>query len=93
MEKYNTDFIENSTEEIPVPKLTGALTLEEFAILDKSLYRVTDLKNKELSRKKVKQLVIPKTIVPDVLRIIHGSAHSSHPGKDKTCKQTQLKYY
>ncbi len=51
--KSITDFLENSTEEIPVPKLPGALTLEEFAILNKLLYRVTDLKNKELSHKKV----------------------------------------
>ncbi len=49
--------------------------------------------NKELSREKVKQLVIPKTIVPHVLRIIHDSAHSLHPGKDKAYKQAQLKYY
>ncbi len=91
--KSITDFLENSTEEIPVPKLPGTLILEEFAILGTLLYRVTDLKNKELSRKKVKQLVIPKTIVPDVLRIIHDSAHSSYPGKDKTYEQAQLKYY
>ncbi len=87
------DFLENSTEEIPVPKVPGTLALEKFAILGTLLYRVMDLKNKELSRNKVKQLVIPKTIVPDVLRIIHGRAHSSHPGKDKTYKQAQLKYY
>ncbi len=87
------DFLENSTEEIPVPKLPGTLTLEEFEVLDKLLYRVTDLKNKELSRRMVKQLVISKTIVSYVLRVIHDSAHSSHPDKDKTYKQAQLKYY
>ncbi len=46
-----------------------------------------------MSRRKVKQLVIPKTIVSYVLKIVHDSAHSSHPGKDKTYKQAQLKYY
>ncbi len=86
------DFLENSTEETPLLKLPEAIT-EEFAVLDKLLYKVTDLKNKKLSRKKVKQLVIPKTIVPDVLRIIQDSVHSSHPDKDKSYKRAQLKYY
>ena len=46
-----------------------------------------------MSRKKVKQLVIPQTLVSDVLKIIHDSSSTSHPGKDKTYKQAQLKYF
>ncbi len=32
-------------------------------------------------------------MVPDVIKILHGSAPSSHPGKDKTYKQAQIKYF
>ncbi len=41
----------------------------------------------------MKQLVIPRDLVPNVLNFIHDCATSSHPGKEKTYKQAQLKYY
>ncbi len=41
----------------------------------------------------MRQLIIPKKLVKDVLKLIHDSTPSSHPGKDKTYKQAQLKYF
>ncbi len=41
----------------------------------------------------MKQLVIPKELVPNVLNFIRDCATSSHPGKEKAYKQAQLKYY
>ncbi len=41
----------------------------------------------------MKQLVIPKDLLPTVLNFIHDCATSSHPGKEKAYKQAQLKYY
>ncbi len=78
------NYLENKTPDLEIPKLATKLKLEGFEISNNCLYKVTELNNKDLSRKKVKQLVIPRRIVPDVLKVIHDSSVSSHPGKDKT---------
>ncbi len=57
------------------------------------LYRYTEITCNGISRGKVKQLVIPRGFVPNVLNFIHDCATSSHPGKEKAYKQAQLKYY
>ncbi len=57
------------------------------------LYRNTEITCKGVSRGKVKQLVIPRELVPNVLNFIHYCATSSHPGKERAYKQAQLKYY
>ena len=46
-----------------------------------------------MSRGKVKQLVIPESLVPNILKFVHDVPTSSHPGKDKTYKQAKLKCY
>ncbi len=74
-------------------KLPAKLKLEDFKISNNLLYRVTEFNNKDLSHKKVRQLVIPQKIVPDVLKVIHDSSISSHPGKTKMYKQAPLKYF
>ncbi len=40
----------------------------------------------------MKQLVIPRELVPNAINFIHDCATSSHPGKEKAYKQAQLKY-
>ncbi len=57
------------------------------------LSRNAEITCKEVSREKVKQLVIPRKLVPVVLNFIHDCATSSHPGKQKAYRQAQLKYY
>ncbi len=57
------------------------------------LYRNAETTCKEVLREKVKQLLIPRKLVPVALIFIHDCAASSHPGKEKAYRQTQLKYF
>ncbi len=74
-------------------KLPKKYKLSEFQLHNGLLYRNTEITCKGVSRRKVKQLVIPQKLVPNVLNYIHGCATSSHPGKEKAYRQAQLKYY
>ncbi len=62
--KKQINYLENKTPDLEIPKLFAKLKLEEFEICNNLLYRVTELNNKDLSRKKVKQLVIPEKNCP-----------------------------
>jgi len=75
------------------PKLPAKYKIDDFQIHNGMLYRNNELKGKGISRGLVKQLVIPHTLVPDVLNLLHDSVHSSHPGREKTYQQAQLKYF
>ncbi len=86
------EYLENPVEGRK-PKLPGKLTTEEFEIRNNLLFRKARLNQRDLSREEVRQLVIPHSMVPDVIKILHDSAPSSHPGKDKTHKQAQIKYF
>ncbi len=86
------EYLENPIEGRK-PKLPGKLTIGEFEIRNNLLFRKDRLNQKDLSREEVRQLVIPHSVVPDVIKILHDSAPSSHPGKDKTHKQVQIKYF
>ncbi len=74
-------------------KIPRKYKLSEFKQHNGLLYRHTEIACKGVSHGKVKQLVIPKELVPTVLHIIHDCATSSHPGKEKAYKQAQLQYY
>ena len=63
--------------------------MKEFEIANNLLYKITELKSKNLGRKEVKQLLIPKTLLSDVLTFIHDSTLSSHPGKEKSYELAQ----
>ncbi len=69
------------------------LKIHEFVFSYDLLYTVTELNSKEMSRKRVKQLVVPQKLVPEILKILHDSPEFSHPGKEKTYKQAQMKYF
>ena len=74
-------------------KLPKKYKLTEFQLHNGLLYRNAEIICKDVSRGKVKQLVIPRELVPVVLNFIHDCATSSHPGKEKAYRQAQLKYY
>lgn len=86
-------YLENKSQVTEIPKLPATLKIEEFAIINNLLYRVIEFNSKDLSRKEIRQLVIPQKLIPEILKIIHDSSVSSHPGKDKTYKQAQMKYF
>ena len=74
-------------------KLPKKYKLTEFHLCNGLLYRDAEINSKDVSRGKVKQLVVPSALVPVVLNFIHNCATSSHPGKEKAYRQAQLKYY
>ncbi len=74
-------------------KLPKKYKLSEFQLHNGLLYRNTEITCKGVSRGKVKQLVIPRELVLNVLNFIHDCATSSHAGKEKAYKQAQLEYY
>ena len=76
----------------PRPKTDKKIKLEEYELVNGLLYRNTVLSDVDMSRGKVKQLVIPESLVSNILKFIHDVPTSSHPGKDKTYKQAKLKY-
>nr|XP_045605968.1 uncharacterized protein LOC123763064 [Procambarus clarkii] len=64
--------------------------LKELVLLDHVLHRKVMLGS---PARLVHQLVIPVSIVPTVLKLVHDAPHSAHPGKDRTIKQARLTYY
>ncbi len=60
--------------------------MSEFDINDEVLIR-----NVKLHVQFVTQLVIPESLVPTVLQLVHDSPQSGHPGRDKTLARS--KYY
>ncbi len=83
-------YIKNPTQTGQPPKLLGTCKVNEFQLLNGLLYRNTEVVSRGVSRGKVRQLIIPKKLVKDTLKLIHDSTPSSHPGKDKTYKQAQV---
>ncbi len=95
-EKFSREiirYLENSQVVVDISKLPARHKIHEFVVSCNLLYRVTELNSKELSRKRVKQLVVPQQLVPEIPKILHYSPESSHPGKEKTYKQAQIKYF
>ncbi len=86
-EEFSTEiihYLENPKVVDDVPKLPARLKIHEFAVSFNLLYRVSELNSQKLSRKEVKQLVVPQKFVPEIMKI-HDSPESSHTGKEKTC--------
>ncbi len=95
-EKFSREIIRyNGNPEIVVDvhKLPARLNIHEFVVSYNLIYRVTQLNSKDLPQKEVKQLVVPQKLVPEILKILHDSPESSHPRKEKTYKQAQMKYF
>ncbi len=86
-------YLKNPTRTGQPPKLPGTCKVNEFQLLNGLLFRNTAVVSRGMSRGEVRQLIIPKNLVKDVLKLIHDSTPSSQPGKDKTYKQAQLKYF
>ncbi len=84
-EKFSKEiitYIENPEIVMNVPKLPSRLNIHEFVVSYNLLYRVTQLNSKDQPHKEVKQLVVPQKLVPEILKILHYSPESSHPGKE-----------
>ncbi len=73
-------YLENPQAVVHVPKLPVRPKIHTFIVCYCLLNRVTELNSKELSRKTVTHLVVPQKLVPEILKILHDSPESSHPG-------------
>ncbi len=86
-------YLENRSEN-QKPKLPAKYKIEESELVNNLLYRTTELKHKDTIREKAKQVIIPETLVSEILlQFIHNSPSSSHPGKEKSYNQPQLKCF
>ncbi len=43
--------------------------------------------------REVTQIVIPKTLVPIIIELLHSVPHAGHPEKDRCLHQAKLEYY
>ncbi len=90
--KQIIEYLEGNTQS-EAQKLPKKYKLSDFQLYNGLLYRNTEITCKGVSRGKVKQLVISRELLPNVLNFLLDCATSSHPGKEKSYKQAQLKCY
>ncbi len=67
------------------------IKVDENELVDGLLYRNTVLSDVDTSSGKVRQLVIPESLVPNTFKILHEVPTCSYPGKDKTYKTSKIK--
>ena len=83
-------YIESGDEthipNIPIP-------ISEFRIDNNILVRDTHLTLQHEPKRQVTQVVIPKSLIPNILHKIHDSPQGGHPGKEKCLHQAKLNYY
>ncbi|KAK4326756.1 hypothetical protein Pmani_002773 [Petrolisthes manimaculis] len=73
--------------------LSHVPSLSHYVLQDDILYKATTLTGKYEPSRLIHQLVIPHTLVPSVLKLIHDTSHASYPGKEKALSQARLKYF
>ena len=74
----------SSLPEIPVP--SNQLSLQDGLLIR----RATPCSS---SRADTSQLVIPDSLVPQILNLVHDSVQAGHPGVDRTIRYTLLRYW
>ena len=80
-----------SGDDTQLPKLP--VSIAEFKLQDNILVRDTYLTSKYDPKRLVTQIVVPKTIIPTILTLLHDSIHGGHQGKEKCLLQARLEYY
>ena len=64
---------------------------DELKLRNQVLVRETKLTYKDLPQEQVSQVIIPKSLVENAIRIIHDDR--AHPGRDESIRQARMKYY
>ena len=64
---------------------------EELKLRNQVLVREINLTYNDLPQEQVSQVIIPKSLVENAIRIIHDDR--AHPGRDETIRQARMKYY
>ena len=75
-----------SNDHSVLPKLP--VPLSEFSLQDDVLLRKVMINDKLVT-----QLVIPDSLIPTVLSLIHDLPHAGHPGRDKSIAMARTKYF
>ena len=64
---------------------------QELKLRNQVLAREIDLSFKDLPQEQVSQVIIPKSLVDNAIKIVHDDR--AHPGRDETIRQARMKYY
>ncbi len=75
-----------SGDDVTLPRLP--VPLDQFALLDGVLCRYVTVHDAHVT-----QLVIPESLIPVVLQLIHDAPQSGHPGRDKSLTLARQCYY
>ena len=64
-----------------------------YTLQDNVLYKKAKSQNKHEPSRLIFQIVIPSTLVPQILPLIHDSPHAAHPGRERCLAQARLRYF
>ena len=64
---------------------------QELKLRNQVLVREIKLSFKDLPQEQVSQVIIPKSLVDNAIKIVHDDR--AHPGRDETIRQARMKYY
>lgn len=91
--EYLRDTENNDPPPINIRHGKASCEITHFSLVNDLLYHTSSPQSKEVNRETVCQLVVPQTLVKEVLKLLHDSPTSSHPGQEKSYHQAQLRYY
>ena len=80
-----------SGDETHMPNI--CIPMSEFRLDNDILVRDTSLTLKHEPKRQVTQVVIPNTLISNILQTIHDSPQAGHPGKEKCLSQAKLNFY
>ena len=67
------------------------VSVNDLSVIDDMLIKVTSHTQVDMPDRTTTQIVIPKSLVNEVLKSIHDA--KAHPGRDETLRQVRLKYF
>ena len=75
------------------PSKSFEIDLTKLRLQDNLLLRDVTFSTKTMPNRTVSQLVIPQSLVPEALNIIHDRRERAHPGKERSLAQGSLNYF
>ncbi len=72
-----------------MPTISTLQTVSYFTTTTAHKFTVTNPKNLH----QVNQIVIPDSLVPAVLRMVHDAVIAGHPGKERTLTEARAQYF
>ena len=69
------------------------LNINDLFLQNNLLMRNADWPTKNSPNRKVVQIVVPASLIPQVLNIVHDKRERSHPGKERSITQAKINYF